>query len=272
MSTTTINVMCAADRAFLRHVPTMLNSVRAKTSSPIKVSIVSTDWEDDHKVKLRQCLAGMDIDFLTLSPDLLKGLPYKAMLSPLTYARILMADLVTYDKFIYMDIDMIAKRDLNDLWRIDLKGAPAAAVFHDAESGLNAGLLLINGKVWRERKLSVAMLDFVRKNQPKQADQDAIEGVVGSEMLRLDVAWNTLVDPVWGRSFLSDNRYFEDAAILHYINGFKPWNLGRYLLPKNFASEWQRYHQSTKLPVDWKAEIKTVAWQLYILAKLALKK
>lgn len=267
-----IHLLCAADRSFLRHVPVMLSSVRKNTTAPVKASILSTEWKQSDQEKLRRATPGIELNFLTLSEKAFEGLSFKAMLSPLTYARIMMPELVDDDRFIYLDVDMIVRKDIAELWRVDLNGAPAAGVIHNEAQGLNAGLLLIDAKLWRDRNLSKQMLDFARTYQPKNADQDAIEGIIGPEIKRLDSRWNTLVDPVWGKQLLGIDGYFENAAVLHYISGFKPWNFGRFLLPRRYAQEWTKYKKRTGLPVDWKAECKTFAWQIYVLTRRFLGK
>lgn len=265
-----IHILCAADRAFLRHVPIMLASVRANSTKPLKVSIVSVDWRAEDQEKIRASTPGIDVNFLSLPREALQGLPHKAVLSPLSYARILMPDLVPDDRYLYLDIDMIVRADLSELWSVELGDAPAAAVFHG--SALNAGMVLVNAKVWRERRLGAQILDWARLHQPKEADQAAIEAIIGSEMIALDPRWNRLVDPVWGRQPLKHPAHLEEAAILHFITGFKPWNLGRRLLPRAYADEWVKHVRPSGLPVDWRYEVKTLLWQLRILSRRAVRR
>lgn len=272
MSQPQVHILCAADSAFLRHVPVMLASVRANTDAPLKASVVSIDWRPQDQDMLRAALPDIEMDFLSITGDLLGGLPFKAMLSPLTYARILMPDLVESDRFLYLDVDMIMRDDIAQLWSTDLGSSPAAAVFHNEGTQLNAGLMLVNAQMWRDRKLGATILDWARENQPKEADQTSIEAVISSEMLRLDPRWNRLVDPVWGKPQLEQANYLEGAANLHFITGFKPWNLGRLLLPRAYTREWQRYVKKTGLQVDWKSEARTLIWQVSILIKRLIRK
>lgn len=265
VSLPSIHILCAADRAFLRHVPVMLASVAANTTSPLRASIVSTNWKVGDQAKLRAATPGLDLNFIQIPIETVRDLPFKTMLSPLAYARILMPDLVDDDRFLYLDIDMIIRDDVAKLWAVDLKGAPAAAVFHNDNSALNSGLILVDAKVWRERRLGVAILEWARQHRPKEADQAAIEAVIGADILKLDPRWNRLVDPVWGKSMLTQIGYRENAAVLHFITGFKPWNFGRWLLPRDYAREWQKYVRKTGLSVDWRIELKTLVWQLRIL-------
>lgn len=273
MTSDTIRIACAADRAFLRHVPVMLASLRATTDAPLHVSVVGTDWRARDVERLRKVAEGIELDVLTLPAGLVAGLEFKTVLSPLSYARCVMADLIYADRFLYFDVDMIVRSDVRELWALDIGDAPAAAVFHGDGRKLNAGLLLVNARVWRERRLGQVLLEWARLHRPKEADQGAIEALIGSEMLRLDPRWNRLVDPIWGsKDALRDSAYLDGAKLLHFITGFKPWNLGALLLPRRYVREWRRHVRRTGLPTAWRQEARTAAWQSAILLRRALRR
>ena len=189
-----------------------------------------------------------------MKAGLLDNLKFKFVLSPMTYARLLMAELVTWDRFIYLDTDLIVRHDLREMYDVDLGEVPLAGVFHS--ENLNAGVLLINGRVWRRDGLMRKTLDFARIHTPKDADQGAIEGVLKGHMARLDPRWNVIIDPVWGKARLADETALHEAWIVHFITGFKPWNLGRWLLPKPYLALWDANRVRTRLPRVLSAEIK----------------
>lgn len=264
-----VRIACAADGAFLRHIPTLMNSVRANTTDSIELGIFSTAWRKSDQENLVAALPDINISFIELSAETLKGLRVKMVLSPMAYARVFMADLVEWDKFIYLDVDMIARADLSELYRVPLGNAPAAAVFHGKK--LNSGLLVVNAKSWRDRHLAFQLLEYARQNNPKEADQESIENVIGPELIRLDESWNTLVDPLWGSHMLDNHTYLETAKILHFITGFKPWNSGQFLLPQPYVWEWKKYKKRSGLSIDWKHEAKTLFWQAGVLIRHLLK-
>lgn len=265
-----IRIVCASDRAFLRHIPVMLASVRAHTDAPLHVSVVGTAWDPRDVARLRAAAPGIELDVLTLPPDALSGLTVKTVLSPLSYARCLMADLLDANRFVYLDVDMIVRADIAELWAVELGDAPAAAVFHGPR--LNAGLLVVNARVWRDRGLGPALLDWARSHRPKEADQESIERLIGGELVRLNERWNRLVDPVWGKRLLRDPAHLETAKLLHFITGYKPWNLGARLLPARYVREWTQHVRRTGLPVMWRYEAKTAAWQGATLLKTMLRR
>ena len=248
----------------------MLNSVVQNTDSPLEVGVLGQGVDDSEKQELARHFPDVDIRFFDISEKMLEGLSFKFTLSPMTYALVLMADLVDWDQFVYLDVDVVARGDIRELYEIDLKGYPVAAVFHD--DVLNAGVLVINGRVWRVEKLAPQILEYSRKYAPGEGDQASIEGVIGERILRLDPRWNAIVDPVWGRPMLSNPGYLEGATVVHFLTGFKPWNLGRLLIPREFVELWDSYRVRARLPRVLRAEVKTLVWQLKIIVSEAFRR
>ncbi len=111
-----------------------------------------------------------------------------------TYYRLFLPKLLpqSVDKVIYMDCDSYIDGDLFELWNIDVEGYDIAGVldviseFNKTAVGLkpdddyvNAGMLVINLKQWREDNLEGQMLDFIAKYEGKVTyhDQGTINGV-----------------------------------------------------------------------------------------------
>lgn len=263
MSDDTTKIMCASDRFFFRHVPVMLNSAISNTEGAVEIVILTKDIGIDEKNEIRRLFPNVPIQFFDIDSEAVKDLTYKFALSPMSYARILMSDLVNWEKFVYLDIDVIVQRDLRILYNTELGQHPVAGVLRDGQ--LNAGVLVINAALWRSERLAGQILDYAREHQPKDADQAAIEGVIGDRILALNKRWNTLVDPVWGAPVQNESTYLDDAWIVHYLTGFKPWNLGRWLLPTHCLKPWDRHRMKSTLPRMLRAELRLFAWQVRIL-------
>jgi lipopolysaccharide biosynthesis glycosyltransferase len=271
MTNAPVRVMCASDRFFFRHVPVMLNSAISRTSGPIEIGILVQDIAPSEKKALEDLFPDTPIRFFDVDGGRVAGLTYKFALSPMAYARILIADLVDWDRFLYLDVDVIVQRDLRELFDVDLGAHPVAGVLHGGR--LNSGVLLIDGAAWRREGLTARILEFARQHRPKEADQAAIEATIGDRILPLDPRWNTLIDPVWAGPEQERADYLDDAWIVHYLTGFKPWNLGRWLLPRRLLEPWDRHRVKARLPRMWGAEAKLLAWQLRVLGlrRLGLK-
>ena len=104
-----------------------------------------------------------------------------AYCTPYTLLRLL-ADLVPNmpEKLLYMDIDMMANKDLGELYNIDVTDYEYAAVkekyghYFIRWDYINAGMLLFNMKKIRETKLLEKAREKIKTKKMLFADQDAI--------------------------------------------------------------------------------------------------
>ena len=109
------------------------------------------------------------------------------------FGRYLIPQLISDDKVLYLDCDVMARGSLWDLWQTDLTnyylaGVPDYNVMHrgrlkerfgadfKVEEYVNSGVLLINNKKWRGENLFETLLDYSIKNASllQWPDQDAI--------------------------------------------------------------------------------------------------
>jgi lipopolysaccharide biosynthesis glycosyltransferase len=205
------------------------------------------------------------LHFFDVAAEGLSGLSYKRALSPMIYARLLMADASGWDKFVYLDLDLAVTGDVAELFETDLGDNLVGACV--AGGVINSGVLLVNGRAWREEGIREEALRYAAEHQPKEGDQATIEAVCGARIQKLDPKWNVVVDPVWGRSALSAQMKRE-AAITHYVTGFKPWNLGYVLLPPELRRRYAQYVVRGNFPISWKREAQLLGYQVAMLARV----
>ena len=104
-----------------------------------------------------------------------------AYCTPYTLLRLL-ADRVPNipDKILYLDIDMMANKDISELYNIDISEYEYAAVKEKYGSVIlyldyiNAGMLLLNMKKIKETGLLKKARDLIRNKKMIFADQDAV--------------------------------------------------------------------------------------------------
>ena len=104
-----------------------------------------------------------------------------AYCTPYTLLR-LMADLIPEipDKILYLDIDMMAAKDISELYNIDISEYEYAAVREKYGSKIirpdyiNAGMLLLNMNKIKETGLLKKARELIKKRKLLFADQDAI--------------------------------------------------------------------------------------------------
>jgi len=136
-------------------------------------------------------------------------------------------------KAIYLDVDMIVRKDLSELWHIDLQGRIIGGVLDRAESvgtswagisnykelGIaadtgyyNSGLLLIDLQQWRRSKLTEEVVAAIIRNKQYAnfPDQYGLNVVFANKWCTLDPNWNTYAF-----------KEIKDPYIIHFI-GVKP--------------------------------------------------
>lgn len=167
-----------------------------------------------------------------------------------------------YDKFLYLDGDIIVRQDLSSLFCVDLKDNYVAGVAHSSGilTGLkkvNGGVLLFNARKIREEKLRNV---FIRTRQSmgdrKSMDQETFHEVFGDKKIFLPPKYNVMIDKVdYEKKFYSIKEYnqffntsfsnrkdiISSAVIIHFTGSIKPWN---YRFAKG-AMEWYNYYLLT---------------------------
>lgn len=171
------------------------------------------------------------IEWVDVDPSILACLPVSGHASQANYYRILMPWLLPADvtRAIYLDADLIVRRDLAELWACDLGDRlclavqDCAAPYMDArvalsnyercrqhlgaatpvanyrELGLNpfaeyfnSGVLLVNVAAWREIDLPRRLLSCLEANREhvRWWDQYALNVVMSGRWGKLDSRWN----------------------------------------------------------------------------------
>lgn len=159
-----------------------------------------------------------------------------------TFSRLFLAELLPekIEKALYLDCDTIVTNTLHPLWEFDVRGYAVAGAEDCISKGhkkniglseddlyLQAGILLVNLKYWRENNLQQEFMDFIKKYHGKTpyVDQGVINGVLVRKMQLFDIRYNAY-------TVLFDFSYSQ---------------LLKYRKPKHFYSE-QQVEKAKKLP------------------------
>ena len=154
-----------------------------------------------------------------------------AYCTPYTLLRLL-ADLVPGmpDKLLYLDIDMMAAKDISELYNIDITDYEYAAVKEKYGSifirpdYINAGMLLLNMKKIKETKLLEKARERIKTKKMLFADQDAIY-------------WSTTKKKIIPRIYNEQSKFNKkDTIICHFCKrlmflpyphteNYKQWNI-----------------------------------------------
>ena len=173
-------------------------------------------------------------------------------------------------RVLYLDCDTIIRGSIEELYNLDLADKTVAAL-NDAFSVhyrknldlkpddimFNSGVMLIDMKKWRERKVEQRILEFVRSRHGfvEKGDQGALSAVLSRETLCFDAAFNavTIFFDFSYREMLAYRKppkYYdeeeiqraaENPVIVHYTLSFlskRPWMEG---CTHPWVDEWLKY-------------------------------
>lgn len=157
--------------------------------------------------------------------------------TPSTYYRIFIASLFPqYDKVLYLDSDIIVQGDISELYNKEIKFNLLGGIVEDVMTNfdvfgtyvenalgikrnryINAGILLINTKLFREEKIEEKFYDLIsRFTFYVTQDEDYLNVLCKGRI--------TYINPVWNRTPIPNTELpIEKIKLIHYKMGWKPW-------------------------------------------------
>jgi lipopolysaccharide biosynthesis glycosyltransferase len=237
-----ITIVTVCNNAFSVLLATLIKSIEINYfgREEINLFIVNDHINPKNLERINQSVDGNKIKLTVINIDdilpMMKKLPLDFSSFPLNvYVRIFIAGFLPKEikKAIYLDVDMIVRKDVSELWNIPLgqhiiAGVPDRSqvissswggIENYRELGLNgnwkyynSGLLVINLERWRETNLSVEIINCIEKNKKHAIfpDQYGLNVIFANKWLELDKRWNT---------YAPDSEI--DPYIIHFI-GKKP--------------------------------------------------
>lgn len=168
-----------------------------------------------------------------------------------TYFRLLLAEEMQAERFLYLDADTLCLTDLGELFSLDLGTAPVGWVAEAplefcADQGVasllgfpkgaryhNAGVLLIARRSWLEARISERAFDFLGTHSARYHDQTALNYLLCREGRELPERFNCIANlrSNWPRLARPLNRV---DALVHFVDYPKPWSfLGELAHPQH---------------------------------------
>jgi lipopolysaccharide biosynthesis glycosyltransferase len=185
-----------------------------------------------------------------------------AYCTPYTLLRLLADEVLDIqDKLLYLDIDMMANKDISELYNIDIEDYEYAAVKEKygcwviRPDYINAGMLLFNMKKVRETKLLEKARNLIRNQKMLFADQDAL-------------FWSTTSKKILPRIYNEQSKFNKkDTVICHFCKrlmflpyphteNYKQWNIEKiHKVLKCYAFD-NDLNEYTKLKEEYKKTLK----------------
>jgi lipopolysaccharide biosynthesis glycosyltransferase len=229
------------------------------------IAVLHTGLSGENQRRLALCVQNASLEMIDCSGQLDRSWVPPGHVTSATYLRFLAAELLPdHDRALYLDGDVIVRRDISELWDTDLADVTLAAVqsrvapflaspggvTHWFELGLrstrpyfNAGVLLMNLRRWREERTTERLTEFLRRYNTEIAfgDQEAMNAVLSDDWTLLDRTWNYITHVT--ESFLQQPE-LEPASphIVHFAGRTKPWSHGAKPM---FTEEWYEHLERT---------------------------
>ena len=269
----TINIVLSSDNNYAIYIPVLIESLYHTASKKYEyvITIADANITDDTKNSIAynaKEYENITINYVNIDYIISK---YKnlfvtfAHFTVSTYIRFFIADLLPdVDKVIYLDIDLLIKSDISELYEINIENHMIAAAvdacyarqlyfnkhsevaYSENILGLpkgisefNAGVLLINLKKWRDDNLTSKCLDKLAEiGTPRVLDQCILNAVIKQDdIYKLPVEWNYVwhaelenLEPITKSNTFNEiidnyNKKINQIKIIHYTSGVKPWNI-----------------------------------------------
>lgn len=212
------------------------------------ISIITFGLTKENEVLFQELASyyHQSIEIKVVDISVLKKLKICERFPSSIYLRFLLPDLLSGDKVLYLDSDVIVRKHLGDLFDTELGTYPIGAIEEQSSDDIthynrlgklkhpyfNSGVLLMNLGIWRVQNLNKKLIRFIADNPEKclYPDQDALNCIIDDvksigytynyqhlffeerSELRLSKDKWKYVDEVAG-----------DPAIVHYTGHAKPW-------------------------------------------------
>jgi len=166
-------------------------------------------------------------------------------ISKTTYARFKLPYILRHlDKCIYLDSDIVVRKDISEMWSIDIKNYYLGAVEEPSgkirnmelqipqlSSYFNNGILLLNLKKLREFGFKKKAYDYMQDHPHLlYGDQDVFNALFHDNWLPLPMKWNLTTSMYLTKKLLHYTCYpdneisaaLKNPAIVHYTQEKKP--------------------------------------------------
>ena len=238
-------IVLAANYAYAEQVVTTIKSICYHNRS-IRFYLINSDFPNEWIKQLNNRLEKFDSEIINCRVTSEQISRYKTDISYTVFLRYFVSDFVKEDKALYLDCDLVVTKNLDNLFETDLQDYPLAAVrdyggrVYYGREMFNAGVLLINNRLWKQENMSQRLIDLTNEWHDKvdQADQSILNMLFENRWIEMGFDNNHVVI----------HKQFTDyelpagqdyPGIIHYLSHRKPWF---DLAAQTYRDVWWYYH------------------------------
>lgn len=239
------SVVLAANYAYVEQVMTTIKSICYHNRS-IRFYLINSDFPNEWFKQLNKRLERYDSEIINCRVTSEQISRYKTDISYTVFLRYFISDFVKEDKALYLDCDLVVTKNLDNLFETDLQDYPLAAVrdyggrVYYGREIFNAGVLLINNRLWKQENMSQRLIDLTNEWHDKvdQADQSILNMLFENRWIEMEFDNNHVVihKQFTDYELPADQDY---PGIIHYLSHRKPWF---DLAAQTYRDVWWYYH------------------------------
>lgn len=260
-----INVVLATDEKYVQHLVVTLTSILENTNVPNRLHFKIIDggiqeYSKDFLIRLvkryESALTFERIDFRKLT-----GVFISEHITEASYYRLFISELFDekVKKVIYLDCDVLVRKDIIDFYNIDIGNNVLGAIRINEYDGydqidipegfyyFNAGVLLINLNEWRRFNVLGKSIHYIQ-NYPNKLiahDQSVLNSLLYDKWYQISYGWNLrtqLFSMDANLAGYDNNIAFQktknNPSIVHFTTSSKPWH---YLSNHPFKEDYFYY-------------------------------
>lgn len=254
-----MNLLVTLNSNYIFPLCVMLHSLsQTNSQNHFDIYVVYSSLTENDFSLMEKALGNADavIHRVPVDEKIFDSAPVLSRISKETYYRLLISELIPDDvhRILYLDPDVVIKKDLRELYDIDMQGKTVAAATHmfnavkrfnikrlglkRTSNYINAGIMLIDVDRWKKQAPVQKILDFISANikKLKLADQDVVNMMFEDDILLIDEKKFNLDEKTF---FVNSYRIYtkntitlewvrENTVIIHYNGSRKPWHDKKY--------------------------------------------
>ena len=250
-----ISIALCADKNIEIGLHITLYSLLETSQSPLKINLVQKGYESRDVDKLHKTLRPFDgnyeLNIVNFDEQHLFG-KYKGLHgNKFPFTKLMLASLLSDDKVLYLDSDLLIRKDLSSLFVTDLKGhilgvsgiesigSSLRSKFYtsigmkEEAPYFNSGVMMMDLIQWRQQDITKRCIEFADCYADRLvfADEAILNCVFYENNFHiLDSSFNHALYPT-SPSILANDL----EAVFHFVGSPKPWDFLGEILHQNYA-------------------------------------
>ncbi|MFC0820226.1 glycosyltransferase family 8 protein [Moraxella marmotae] len=235
-----IKVVFGADFSYSEQLVVTLKSI-CYHNRQVDFYVLNRDFPSEWFKAIQMKLSAFDstiTDIKIDNPTIKQFKTYPHINSDATYFRYFIPQLLDFDKVLYLDCDLVVNGSLHNLFAIELgKHFVAAAIdpimtqCHQKPDDFNAGVLLINNRLWCDEDICQKALSYTdqKGDDLQYSDQEVLNVLFKGRWLPLvnSANYQVGIDFMYaekGMKFPNQDDFSQILPlIVHYSTTAKPW-------------------------------------------------